>query len=432
MIKIFEDGYDVKDVLNRGITDYSEYEGVVRRIIAEVRERGDAALLDYAKRFDKADIARLEVSAEEIEKACAETDENFLRILNCAADNIRQFHEKQKREGFRLEKNDGIILGQRITAVERAGVYVPGGTASYPSTVLMDVIPAKIAGVKQIVMTTPPQSDGSVKAEILAAAKTAGVDRIFKCGGAGAIAAMAFGTESVPAVDKIVGPGNIYVALAKKEVFGTVGIDMVAGPSEILVLADEAARADYVAADLLSQAEHDRLASAVLVTTGKTLAYAVRDELEKRLKQLPRESIARASIDTNGKIFVVRSMEEAFDLANEIAPEHLELAVEKPFEAFEKIKNAGSVFLGMNTPEALGDYYAGANHTLPTSGSARFSSPLSVDDFVKKTSFIYYTDTAMDKAADDIAEFASREGLYAHAKSALIRKLAASGKTPQQ
>ena len=343
-------------------------------------------------------------------------------MLKRAAANIREFHERQKREGFSYTRPDGTVLGQKFTPIEKAGIYVPGGTASYPSTVLMNAIPAKVAGVKEIVMATPPSRGGRIRAEIVAAADVAGVDRIFLIGGAGAIAALAFGTESVPRVDKITGPGNIYVALAKKAVFGTVGIDMVAGPSEILVIADESADAATVAADLLSQAEHDRLASAVLVTTSETLAREVSDEVERQLKLLPREEIARASVENCGKIIVADSIDDAVKVSNAIAPEHLELCVKEPFKVLERVTAAGSVFLGANTPEAAGDYFAGPNHTLPTSGSARFSSPLSVDDFVKKSSFICYTKEGFESAIDDIVMFAESEGLTAHARSAEARR----------
>ena len=338
-----------------------------------------------------------------------------------AAANIRAFHEHQVHKNFVMNDTPGIVLGQKYTPIEKAGVYVPGGTAAYPSTVLMDVIPAKVAGVKEIVMTTPAGPDGKVNPSILAAAVIAGIDKIFKTGGAQAVAALAYGTESIPAVDKIVGPGNIYVATAKRKVFGKVGIDMIAGPSEILVLADGSCNPAWVAADLLSQAEHDKLASPVLVTDSAELAKAVQAELEVQIPQLPRAAIARASVDTNGKIIVTDDMNKAIDAVNIIAPEHLEICVDDPFAVLNSVKNAGSIFLGKNVPEALGDYFAGPNHTLPTSGTARFSSPLGVDDFVKKSSFIYYTRDALGKVQSRIADFAEHEGLHAHAKSVTIR-----------
>ncbi len=410
------------DFLNRKIDDYAEYEPAVKEIIARVRAEGDSALRFYADKFDGGAPASFELSEEDKKAALARVSEEYKDMLKRAAANIREFHERQKREGFSYTRPDGTVLGQKFTPIEKAGIYVPGGTASYPSTVLMNAIPAKVAGVKEIVMATPPSRGGSIRAEIVAAADVAGVDRIFLIGGAGAIAALAFGTESVPRVDKITGPGNIYVALAKKAVFGTVGIDMVAGPSEILVIADESADAATVAADLLSQAEHDRLASAVLVTTSETLAREVSDEVERQLKLLPREEIARASVENCGKIIIADSIDDAVKVSNAIAPEHLELCVKEPFKVLERVTAAGSVFLGANTPEAAGDYFAGPNHTLPTSGSARFSSPLSVDDFVKKSSFICYTKEGFESAIDDIVMFAESEGLTAHARSAEARR----------
>ena len=410
------------DFLNRKIDDYAEYEPAVKEIIARVRAAGDSALRFYADKFGGGAPASFELSEEDKKAALARVSEEYKDMLKRAADNIREIHEKQKREGFSYTRPDGTVLGQNFTPIEKAGIYVHGGTASYPSTVLMNAIPAKVAGVKEIVMATPPSRGGSIRAEIVAAADVAGVDRIFLSGGAGAIAALAFGTESVPKVDKITGPGNIYVALAKKAVFGTVGIDMVAGPSEILVIADESADAATVAAVLLSQAEHDRLASAVLVTTSETLAREVSDEVERQLKLLPREEIARASVENCGKIIVADSIDDAVKVSNAIAPEHLELCVKEPLKVLEDITAAGSVFLGANTPEAAGDYFAGPNHTLPTSGSARFSSPLSVDDFVKKSSFICYTKEGFESAIDDIVMFAESEGLTAHARSAEARR----------
>ena len=422
MIKIINiENAEKSDILTRDIKLESGVETIVADIIANVKENGDKALKEYALRFDKAEIENLRVTAEEIEKAYETEDEEFIRTLEIAKNNIEAFHKKQLRSGFEINEGNGIVAGQKITPIEKAGLYVPGGTASYPSTVLMNAVPAKIAGVKEIVMVTPPDKDGNIPSAILCAAKIAGVDTIIKTGGAQAVAALAHGTESVPKVDKIVGPGNVFVATAKRMLYGLVDIDMIAGPSEILVLADGTCNPAYVAADLLSQAEHDKLASAVLVTDSKELAYAVSEELEKQIPMLPREEIARTSIDTNGKIIIAQNLEQGVEIANEIAPEHLEVCVDDPFALLDKIKNAGSIFLGKNTPEALGDYLAGTNHTLPTSGTARFSSPLSVDDFVKKSQYIYYTEDALGKVKDNIVLFANREGLHAHGKSAAIR-----------
>lgn len=423
MIKILKmKDITVEEVLNRKIEDYGEYENTVRNIIAEVRADGDAALFRFAKKFDGVTLDALEVGEEEKNSAWERVPQDYKDMLQRAAANIVEFHKMQLREGFEIKRADGTVLGQKYAPLARVGIYVPGGTASYPSTVLMNAIPAKVAGVDEIVMATPPDKEGRVRDEILAAARIAGVDRIFKIGGAGAIAALAFGTESVPAADKITGPGNIFVALAKKQVFGTVGIDMVAGPSEILVLADEGADADTVAADMLSQAEHDKLASAVLVTADEGLANRVAERIEVRLADLPRKEIARASVDNCGKIIVADDLGQAVEISNAIAPEHLELCVKNPFDLLKKIRNAGSIFLGYNTPEAAGDYYAGPNHTLPTGGSAKFSSPLSVDDFVKKSSYIYYTDKGFENAINDIVMFAESEGLQAHARSAEARR----------
>ena len=408
-------------ILNRDLRAEQDVEEVVDAIIADVRARGDAALRDYALRFDGARLEELEVSAQEMDQALADADPYFLDTLRMAAANIEAFHRRQLRDSFVMTEQDGVILGQKYTPVERAGVYVPGGTAAYPSTVLMDVIPARVAGVPEIVMTTPAGRDGRVAPAILAAAAVAGVTRIFKTGGAQAVAALAYGTESVPAVDKIVGPGNIYVATAKRKVYGKVGIDMIAGPSEILVLADGGCSPAWVAADLLSQAEHDRLASPVLVTDSPALAAAVQAEVERQLCGLPRADIARASVEANGKIILCRTLDEAVEVCNQIAPEHLELCVADPFGLLGRVQNAGSVFLGRNVPEALGDYFAGPNHTLPTSGTARFSSPLGVDDFVKRSSFIYYTRAALGRVKDQVAAFAEAEGLHAHARSLTIR-----------
>ncbi|HPS75560.1 MAG TPA: histidinol dehydrogenase [Oscillospiraceae bacterium] len=410
-----------EEILNRAIQTETEVDEIVAGILADVRENGDAALRKYAEKFDGAALDSLEVAPEEIEAGYAAADPEFIRTLEMAAANIREFHHKQVHNDFALTRADGVLMGQRYTPIEKAGVYVPGGTASYLSTVLMDVIPAKIAGVSEIVMVTPPRPDGSLAPDLLAAAKIAGVTRIFKSGGAQAIGALAYGTESIPPVDKIVGPGNIFVAVAKRKVFGLVSIDMIAGPSEILVLADGKCDPRFVAADMLSQAEHDRRATAVLVTDSRELAAAVQRELEEQLSVLPREAIARESIETTGKIILTDDLDKAVEAANRIAPEHIELCVDDPFALLGKIKNAGSIFLGRNVPEALGDYFAGPNHTLPTSGTARFSSPLSVDDFVKKSSFLYYSKEALAAAAPRIADFADREGLHGHARSVLIR-----------
>lgn len=396
-------------------------EAIVSEIIENVKNNGDQALYTYCEKFDKAKLSSLQVTKEEIDEAVSLVEPAFLEVLEKAAANIRKFHACQVRSGFELKEEDGVIIGQKIIPVDRAGLYVPGGTAAYPSTVLMDSIPAKIAGCREVVMVTPPNAEGKIQPVILAAAKIAGIDKIFKIGGAQAIAALAYGTESVPKVDKIVGPGNAFVAEAKKQVFGKVSIDMIAGPSEILIVADGENNPKFIAADMLSQAEHDKMASAVLVTDSDTLALAVREELEKQIPLLERSEIARASIDDYGKIIVAEDLLQAIEIANEIAPEHLELCVEKPFDYLDSIRHAGSVFMGRDCPEALGDYFAGPNHTLPTSGTAKFSSPLSVDDFIKKTQFVYYTRDALKKVARDVEYFAKAEGLTAHAKSAVIR-----------
>ena len=407
----------IDQILCRDIRAERNVDAIVDEIIADVRANGDEALRRYAEKFDRAKLDALEASAEEIDAAYARMDEAFLKTLTLARDNIREFHRHQLHENFVITGKNGTVMGQRYQPIEKVGLYVPGGTASYPSTVLMDAIPAKLAGVKELVMVTPPAPDGSIPDAILAAAKLAGVDRIFKMGGAQAVAALAYGTESVPRVDKIVGPGNVFVATAKRKVFGQVAIDMIAGPSEILVLADDGCNARCVAADMLSQAEHDRLATAVLVTTSQRLADEVADELERQIPLLPRADIARESIDTNGKIILCEDLSEAVRASNAIAPEHLELCVEDPFALLDRIVNAGSVFLGRNVPEALGDYLAGPNHTLPTSGTARFSSPLSVDDFVKKSSFLYYSKEALRQVCGNVARFARMEGLEGHARS---------------
>ena len=421
MIKMMKYGeVPSSEIFARGTAE-TDVSDIVADILAEVRQKGDAALLAYAKQFDKADIQALEVSEAEIDAALQKVEPAFIAVLQQAAENIRAFHRRQVRNSFVIT-GDGIVTGQKITPIAKVGLYVPGGTAAYPSTVLMDAIPAKIAGCKEICITTPALPDGSINPVILAAAKIAGVDRIFKTGGAQAVAALAYGTQSVPKVDKIVGPGNAFVAEAKRQVFGLVAIDMIAGPSEILVIADGKSNAAYVAADMLSQAEHDKMASAVLVTDSMALAEAVSAELERQLALLPREEIARTSIEQNGKIIVADRLDDVIAVANEIAPEHLELCVDNPFDYLDKIENAGSIFMGRYCPEALGDYFAGPNHTLPTSGTARFSSPLSVDDFVKKSQYTYYTKDALGAVADQIALFAQKEGLEAHAKSVTIRR----------
>lgn len=421
MIKIMQYGSVGKDEIFARSTPEIDVGATVAEIIENVRKNGDAALFEYCEKFDGAHIDCLEVTEEEICAAVSAVDGNFLRILKRAADNIRAFHERQIRSGFIINDKRGVVMGQKIIPVDRAGLYVPGGTAAYPSTVLMDSIPAKIAGVPEVVMVTPPGRDGRVSDVILAAAHIAGIDRIFKLGGAQAVAALAYGTESVPKVDKIVGPGNAFVAEAKRQVFGMVSIDMIAGPSEILIVADKTSSPVYLAADLLSQAEHDRMASAVLVCDSRELADAVSAELERQIPLLDRCDIARESIDKNGKIIVADDLFVAIEIANELAPEHLELSVDSPFDYLDAIRHAGSIFMGKNCPEAVGDYLAGPNHTLPTGGSAKFSSPLSVDDFVKKTQYTYLTPSALDDIAEDVAYFAEKEGLTAHAKSALVR-----------
>ena len=421
MIPIYEYGQVPNSEIFARDNIASNVEGAVTEILAQVAARGDEALREYTLRFDKADLTDLEVTEAEIDEAFAAVEPEFVEILRQAAANIRAFHEKQRRNSFVVVDQPGVVLGQKIVPIQRVGLYVPGGTAAYPSTVLMDSIPAKIAGCPQLVMVTPPGADGKVNPVILAAAKIAGVDRIFKVGGAQAVAGLAFGTETLPKVDKIVGPGNAYVAEAKKQVFGRVAIDMIAGPSEILVVADGSCNAKVVAADMLSQAEHDKMASAVLVTDSGELAKAVQAELERQIPLLPRSEIARASIDHNGKIIVAETLDAAIDIANEIAPEHLELCVDAPFDYLDRVRCAGSIFLGKNCPEALGDYFAGPNHTLPTSGTAKFSSALSVDDFVVKSQFTYYTADALAKVGEQVAYFARKEGLDAHANSVTVR-----------
>ena len=421
MIKILKYGeVDNKDIFARAVSEM-DVSAIVSEIIANVRKNGDAALYEYCEKFDKAKLSTLLVSEEEIDEAMGLVDEKFIEVLEKAAKNIRKFHEKQVRTSFIINDEDGIVTGQKVIPVDRAGLYVPGGTAAYPSTVLMDSIPAVIAGCREVVMVTPPGEDGKINPVILAAAKIAGVTKIFKLGGAQAVAALAYGTESVPKVDKIVGPGNAFVAEAKKQVYGEVSIDMIAGPSEILIVADKNSNPKHIASDLLSQAEHDKMASAVLVTESMELANAVSEELEKQIPMLERAEIARVSIDNNGKIIVADTLDAAIEISNEIAPEHLELCVDNPFDYLDAIRHAGSIFMGRNCPEALGDYLAGPNHTLPTSGTAKFSSPLSVDDFVKKTQYTYYTKAALSRVARDVEYFAKKEGLTAHAKSAVVR-----------
>ena len=421
MIKIMKYGEVKNSEIFARVSPTVNVEEIVADIIYNVRKNGDKALFEYTEKFDKAKLSTLQVSDQEIDEAMSLVDDKFIEILKKATENITKFHQKQVRNSFIQNSDEGVVTGQKIIPVDRAGLYVPGGTAAYPSTVLMDAIPAKIAGCKQVVMVTPPSENGKVNPVILAAARIAGVDKIFKVGGAQAIAALAYGTESIPKVDKIVGPGNAFVAEAKKQVFGTVSIDMIAGPSEILIVADETVNPRFVAADLLSQAEHDKLASAVLVTDSMELAQKVSEELEVQIPELLRSEIARASIDNNGKIIVTDDLSKAIEISNEIAPEHLELCVDNPFDYLDAIRHAGSIFMGKNCPEALGDYFAGPNHTLPTSGTAKFSSPLSVDDFVKKTQYTYYTRCALEKVAEDVAYFAEKEGLTAHARSAVIR-----------
>ena len=422
MIKILKYGEVPNGEIFARVTPQADVAAIVADIIAAVRKNGDEALKDYTKRFDGVDLDSLQVSREAWDQAVSQVEPEFVAVLERAAENIRAFHSRQVRNSFVIAEKPGIILGQKVTPIEKVGLYVPGGTAAYPSTVLMDCIPAKIAGCPEIVMVSPPGKDGGLNPAILAAAKIAGVDKVFKVGGAQAIAALAYGTETVPKVDKIVGPGNAFVAEAKKQVFGKVSIDMIAGPSEILILADGKSDPVHVAGDMLSQAEHDKLASAVLVTDSMDLARAVAEELERQIPQLPRAEIARASIENGGKIIVAESLMDGIAIANEIAPEHLELMVDDPFAYLDAVKNAGSIFLGRSCPEALGDYFAGPNHTLPTSGTARFSSPLSVDDFVKKSQFTYYTADALGKAAADIDRFSQKEGLQAHGKSVLLRQ----------
>lgn len=422
MIECIDSGVvKLEDILARKEEEQPDVTQAVGAILKEVKERGDAAVLDYTEKFDKVRPAPLRVSEEEIAKAREAVGKEFLAILEEAAANIRDFHQNQVRQGFVMTKKPGIVMGQRFTALAKVGIYVPGGTAAYPSTVLMDVIPAKIAGVGQIIMVTPPSPDGSIDQSILAAASVAGVTDIYKVGGAQAVGALSYGTATIPQVDKIVGPGNLYVATAKQMVYGLVDIDMIAGPSDVLVVADDSAKPDVVAADMLAQAEHDENASAVLVTTSRSLAEKVQKELERQLAELPRGEIAGESIRNNGRIVLANTIQRAVEIANAFAPEHLELCVDEPLELLPLVQNAGSIFLGHNTPEALGDYFAGPNHTLPTNGTARFYSPLSVDDFVKKSSYLYYSKEALEEVGDKVQAFAMREGLDAHARSVAVR-----------
>lgn len=422
MIKIYD--FDRADKNALFIRDEipTNTEAIVAQIIENVKQNGDSALKMYCEKFDGVSLSSFEVTKEEFDEAFEEVGEEFLSVLKLAKKNIEKFHKRQVRNSFIINDTPGVVMGQKVIPIEKVGLYVPGGTAAYPSTVLMDSIPAKIAGCEEIVMVTPPNKNGKVNPNVLAAAKIAGVDRVFKVGGAQAIAALAYGTESIPAVYKIVGPGNAFVAEAKKQVYGKVSIDMIAGPSEILVIADKTCKAKNVAADILSQAEHDKMATAVLVTDSMALAEEVAKEIERQIPLLPRAEIARASIDNNGKIIVTDDLYKAIEVSNELAPEHLELCMDNPFDYLDAVKNAGSVFLGKNCPEALGDYLAGPNHTLPTSGTAKFSSPLSVDDFVKKTQYTYFTAQALSEVSASVAAFAEKEGLHAHAKSAVIRE----------
>ena len=411
---------ELKNELSRSQFSHDDVNTIVKDILDDVKLRGDQALYDYNKKFDNVSLSSLQVTEKEIEDAFNRLDKELLDVIRYSHENIVRYHTKQKRNDFLDKDTDGVILGQIINPIEKVGIYVPGGTAAYPSTVLMNAVPAKVAGVEEIVMVTPPNEDGTISDVILAAAKIAGVTKIFKVGGAQAVAALSYGTETIPAVYKIVGPGNIFVAMAKKMVFGEVAIDMVAGPSEVLIISDDSSDPVHIAADLLSQAEHDKLAACILVTTSEELAKSVAVEIESQLAELPRQEIARESINNNGRIIIAKSIEEAILISNEIAPEHLELAVMDPFALLSKIKNAGSIFLGHNTPEPLGDYLAGPNHTIPTSGTAKFASPLSVDDFIKKSSVIYYSKEALEKVKDKVILFAESEGLTAHANS--VRK----------
>lgn len=426
MIRIAKvDGVSERELINQLKARSGEIDrkvtSAVTDILNNVKQNGDDAVREYTLKFDGHMPSKFEISREEMDSSPDKCDRDFILALYKAADNIRDFHARQKQQSWLEPKQNGVILGQRIRGLKRVGVYVPGGTAAYPSSVLMNVIPAKIAGVKEIVMVTPPQKDGTANPDILAAAKIAGVDRVFLMGGAQAVAALAYGTQSVPKVDKIVGPGNIFVATAKKLLYGTVDIDMIAGPSEILIVADKSANPKFLAADLMSQAEHDKMASAILLTTSEETANETAKELSRQMQTLERRDIIEQSLNDFGAIIVCKDISEAVDFANELAPEHLELAVENPMEYIGRVDNAGSVFLGHYSPEPLGDYFAGPNHVLPTSGTARFFSPLSVDSFIKKSSFIYYTEPALSEAKDDIIKLAETEGLTAHANSIKVR-----------
>ncbi|GEB30048.1 histidinol dehydrogenase [Enterococcus casseliflavus] len=422
-MRIFSTQKDtIETIVARKQSETKDVSTVVAQIIARVQQQGDQALFQLIEEIDQVSLSSLTVSLEEVETAVQAVSPELLEVMEQAKENILTFHQKQVQQGFVLTKENGVVMGQRVLPLAKVGVYVPGGTAAYPSTVLMDVLPAKIAGVKKIVMITPTDSQGKVPAAILAAASVAGVDEIYKVGGAHGVAALAYGTETIPKVDKIVGPGNIYVATAKKMVYGEVDIDMIAGPSDVLILADASANPRWLAADLLAQAEHDPLAQAILVTTEAALIEEVQAELDLQLKQLPRKDIAAAALESSGKLILVKDLTEALTIANQIAPEHLELAVADPFALLGQVENAGSVFLGHHTPEVLGDYFAGPNHTLPTEGTARFYSPLSVDDFIKKSSYLYYPEAAMKAAGPAVALFAETEDLIGHARSINVRR----------
>ena len=423
MIKVinYKECQSLDDILLRSQFSYDDVNEKVKAILEDVKQNGDNALKKYAKMFDNADIENIEATEKEIEEAYNRVDEKFKETLKLAYNNIEKFHKKQLRNSFITNEEDGIVMGQIVNPIEKVGVYIPGGTAVYPSTVLMNVIPAKVAGVNEIILVSPPNKEGKINDNILAAAKIAGVNKIFKTGGAQAIAALSYGTESIPKVYKIVGPGNIYVAMAKRLVYGEVSIDMVAGPSEVLIIADETANPIHIASDMLAQAEHDKLASSILITKSEYIAEKVKEELYKQLEKLSRKDIAAESIENNGRIIITETIDEAIYISNEIAPEHLEISIKEPFSVLSKIKNAGSIFLGDYTPEALGDYLSGANHVIPTSGTAKFASPLSVDDFIKKSYITYYTKEALEKVKDNIINFAEHESLEAHANSVKVR-----------
>ena len=423
MIKVinYKECKSLDDILLRSQFSHDDVNEKVKAILEDVKQNGDNALKKYSKMFDNAEIDTLEVTEKEIEEEYNKVDDKFKETLKLAYNNIEKFHKKQLRNSYITNEEDGIVMGQIINPIEKVGVYIPGGTAVYPSTVLMNVIPAKVAGVNEIILVSPPNKEGKINDNILAAAKIAGVNRVFKTGGAQAIAALSYGTESIPKVYKIVGPGNIYVAMAKRLVYGEVSIDMVAGPSEVLIIADETANHIHIASDMLAQAEHDKLASSILVTTSREIAEKTKEELYKQLEKLSRKDIALESIENNGRIIITETIDEAIYISNEIAPEHLEISIKEPFSVLSKIKNAGSIFLGDYTPEALGDYLSGANHVIPTSGTAKFASPLSVDDFIKKSYITYYTKDALSKVKDNIINFAEHESLEAHANSVKVR-----------